>query len=81
MSTHKKQRRRSISIRPQVFVRLHWIPRDELQSLTAKVEAILTEYMNTHGVPDISREDAIRWIEKHEREAPSKPAASGVWTF
>ena len=50
MST-KKQRRRSISIRPQVFVRLHWIPRDELQSLTAKVEAILTEHMDAIGVP------------------------------
>lgn len=55
----KRQTRRSISLRTEVYVRLHDFTRATRQSDSAVTEKALAEYLDRHGAPTVTREEAL----------------------
>lgn len=75
----KKQARRSISLKPETYVRLRIAAADAGQSLTSWAEETLIIAMNARGTREVTREEAMRCLP--DKVPKEKPAASGVWSF
>lgn len=75
----KKQKRRSISLKPETYVRLRIAAADAGMSLTSWAEETLTIAMNARGTRDVTREEALRTIP--DAKTVESTGASGVWTF
>lgn len=56
----KRQSRRSVSFRAEVFVRLHDAAVADGTPLSAFVESIVTAALDRASVPAVSRDDALR---------------------
>lgn len=72
----KRQTRRSISLRAEVFVRLQNFTQRTAARDTRTVEAALTEYLNREGEPIVTREEALTRLRGRIAPAPmSMPSA------
>lgn len=56
----KRQTRRSVSFRAEVFERIRRHCEKEGVSITGWVEGTLTSFLNHQGAPQVSRDEALR---------------------
>lgn len=70
----KKQHRRSLSLRPEVFARLRLAAHGNDMSITAYAEQVLMVFMDTSGVPRMNRDDALVALSKRPPTILSEPA-------
>lgn len=71
----KRQTRRSISFRAEVFERLRRFCEANDASMAGWVEKQITEVLDAHGEPVVTREEALNSAPRHEPAESTHPGS------